>query len=167
MYLVKTYLAQSKIAGIGVFAAEDVSPGTIVWKYARGFDQSFAPAQFEQLPRQAQEFMRTYTYFSEGAYHLDGDHGRFTNHADEPNTGFDERRKFVARRAIRKGEEITSDYREFDANWRDKLAPAVASSAPTSEADPSQGRAETLHRVWGLLLAAVTRVTVRRRAQRL
>jgi SET domain-containing protein len=136
MYLIKTYLAESNIAGIGVFAAEDVSAGTVVWKYVPGFDQSITPGQFERLPPQAREFMRTYSYFNGGAHHLDGDHGRFTNHSDEPNTGLDEQKRFVARSAIRKGEEITSDYREFDANWREKLGLAI-----TTSGEPTQSQA--------------------------
>jgi SET domain-containing protein len=41
------------------------------------------------------------------------DNDRHTNHSDKPNTylrgGY-----VIARRTIRKGEEITNDYREFD-----------------------------------------------------
>ena len=50
----------------------------------------------------------------DGEILLTVDHDHHMNHSDEPNTllrnGY-----AVARRNIRKGEEITNDYREFDA----------------------------------------------------
>ena len=120
MYTIKTRLERSAISGIGVFADEDVAEGATIWIMADGFDQVFAPAQFDALPAPAQAFLKTYAYLCEGDIILNADHGRFTNHADAPNTlAIDDR--MVASRPIRQGEEITCDYFSFDDWAAEKL----------------------------------------------
>ena len=59
-------------------------------------------------------FMRIFAYVdpADRTMVISVDNSRFMNHADEPNTGWDERFGW-ATRDIRKGEEITCDYYTF------------------------------------------------------
>ena len=54
-------------------------------------------------------------------YELCSDDARFFNHSDEPNTGSISNDTDVALRDIQQGEELTCDYRTFDADWQLKL----------------------------------------------
>jgi SET domain-containing protein len=112
MFLVRTYLAPSKIHGIGVFAGEDVVPGQEIWRFTPPVDQVLSFAFVEALPPAQRIFLETYTYessyFGPGPV-LNGDHARFLNHAKDPNTD-NSREVTLASRAIAAGEEITCDY---------------------------------------------------------
>lgn len=128
MLLIKTRLAPSPIAGIGLFAAEPVKAGTKTWTFMPGFDQLYSAEQIAHLPPAARATMETYCYLHEdsGRYVFCLDNARFMNHADNPNTagvhaggaidGYD-----IATRDIAEGEELTCDYRLFDATYRAKL----------------------------------------------
>jgi uncharacterized protein len=120
MLLVKTYLAPSRIHGIGLFAAERIARGTILWRLHPALDIELTEAQVEALAGPAQEQVRKYTYCDHvrGTYVLCGDDARFFNHSDEPNCHDHpdaEGGKTVAARDIEAGEELTSDYASFDA----------------------------------------------------
>jgi hypothetical protein len=114
MLLVKTYLDKSPIHGLGVFAGEFIRKGTKIWRFVEGFDRFYSPKQFARLPKPARDYIRQHGYRVDGEILLTVDHDHHMNHADRPNTllrnGY-----AIARRNIRKGEEITNDYREFDA----------------------------------------------------
>ncbi len=113
MLLVKTYLDRSRIHGIGVFAAERIAKGAKMWRFVEGYDRCYSLKQFRKLPKPARDFMKNYAYRVDGEVLFTVDNDRHMNHSDKPNTvlksGY-----VIARRAIRKGEEITVDYREFD-----------------------------------------------------
>ena len=126
MYLVKTYLDYSAIHGVGVFAGEDIAEGTIVWQLFEELDRALDPAAVDSYPVAAQRFVRTYGYMNEGRWRMCGDHGIFCNHDDNANTASREDGTDIAVRAIRRGEEITSNYRQFDAKAGEKLAGAAA-----------------------------------------
>ncbi len=123
MYVVKTYLDRSAINGIGVFANQDIPKGTIVWTMVHGFDQVFDHAFVQNLPEVGREYVRKYAYLERGKFYLCGDHGKFTNHSDTPNVtnALDGSEDEIAARDIKKGEELTSDYRTFDDESREKL----------------------------------------------
>lgn len=113
MLLVKTYLDKSKIHGIGVFAGEFIRTGTKMWRFVEGYDRAYSPKEFARLPKAARSFLSHYAYRVDGEILFTVDNDRHINHSDNPNTylkgGY-----AIARRNIRKGEEITNDYREFD-----------------------------------------------------
>lgn len=121
MYLVRTYLDYSPIHGTGVFAAEDIAEGTVVWRLIPGLDRAFDPEHVAKLPDAGQDFIRQYAYPWQGQLWLCSDHGLFVNHSDEPNTRSQPDRTDIAVRAIKKGEEITCDYRHFDPRATEKL----------------------------------------------
>lgn len=114
MLLVKTYLDKSKIHGIGVFAGEFIRKDTKIWRFVEGFDRFYSAKQYARLPKAARDFIKFHGYRVDGEILLTVDHDRHMNHSDTPNTylkgGY-----AIARVNIRKGTEITNDYREFDA----------------------------------------------------
>lgn len=131
MLMVKTRLGPSSIAGIGLFAGEDIPAGTLTWRFVPGFDQLFTEQQVSSLPEPARSEVLNYTYKHRqtGFYVYCLDNARFMNHAKDPNTrgihvdgtieGYD-----IATRDIPKGEELTCDYFTFDGNVTGKLGGA-------------------------------------------
>ena len=124
MLLVKTYLDRSKIHGIGLFAAERIAKGTVIWRRSPEIDLLLEPAQLDRLAPPAREQIEKYTYLDRhlGKLVLCGDDARFFNHSDEPNCldfPDDTGGTTVAKRDIEAGEELTSDYASFDANHRE------------------------------------------------
>ena len=119
MFLIATRVAPSTIHGLGVFACEPVAAGAVVWRYHPGFDRTLSDADVEAAPEAVRAFLETYAYRAvqlDGALVLSGDHARFLNHSDHPNT---EEGPLLsrARRAIAVGEEITCDYGAFCTDW--------------------------------------------------
>lgn len=93
------HIANSKIAGKGTFASEDLKKDTII---GTGF------IRHSNTGNPDKDFKRT----SLGAY---------TNHSNNPNCNLDKSSKnnkdyykLVAKRNIRRGEELSVDYRQFD-----------------------------------------------------
>jgi len=120
MLLVKTYLAESGIHGIGLFAAQRIPKGTVVWRLEPALDLELTEAQIEALAPAAREQIEKYTYLdlARGTYVLCGDDARFFNHSGAPNChDFPDADggTTVAARDIAEGEELTSDYSRFDA----------------------------------------------------
>jgi uncharacterized protein len=114
MLLVKTYLDKSPIHGIGVFAGEFIRKGTKIWRFVEGFDQFYSRKRFARLPKPARDYIGQHGYRVDGEILFTADNDHHMNHADRPNT-YLRNGYAIARRNIRKGEEITNDYREFDA----------------------------------------------------
>jgi len=125
MLLVKTKLAPSKIHGIGLFADEFIPQGTLVQQYIDGFDLYICPWKLEYLPTEAKKCVLKYAYKQKslGDYILCGDNARFWNHSDNPNLIADPKggENDVAARDISPGEELTVNYRDFDAAADTKL----------------------------------------------
>jgi hypothetical protein len=116
MLLVKTYLDKSAIHGLGVFAGEVIRKGTKVWRFVDGFDRAYSPTQFAKLPKPARDYIWNYGYRVDGEILLTSDHDHHMNHSDNANTHW-HNGHIVATRTIRKGEEITNNYRQFDAGF--------------------------------------------------
>ena len=120
MLLVKTFLAPSRIHGIGLFATERIRAGTVVWRLHPAIDLELTDDELEALAEPAREQLRKYTYTDlvRKKLVLCGDDARFFNHEDAPNC-LDypdaEGGKTVAARDIEAGEELTSDYAKLDA----------------------------------------------------
>jgi hypothetical protein len=120
MLLVKTFLAPSRIHGIGLFAAQRIPRGTVVWRLHPAIDLELADSELDGLAEPAREQIRKYTYVDlvSRTRVLCGDDARFFNHDDHPNCHDlpdAEGGKTVAARDISEGEELTSDYASFDA----------------------------------------------------
>lgn len=118
MMLVKTFLANSDVHGIGLFAAEPIASGTKIWEFMEGLDVVVDAALLTSTKEPVQSFIARYSY----PHHtlpdkiiIDGDHGRFMNHSKTPNTDFKNISQMQghATRDIAVGEEITCDYDDF------------------------------------------------------
>jgi len=109
----------SRIHGVGVLAIRDIPAGAAVF---RGEDERvrWVPrARVRRLPRELRRLYedfamvwgqrlgvpRTLNMLSVGWY---------LNHSEQPNVEADDDGRFHALRRIRKGEELTADYRTFE-----------------------------------------------------
>ena len=121
MMLVNTYVAASAIEGVGVFAAEAIPAGTLIWKLDPDFDRLLDKAKVASQPAFTREFIERYTYpYPEDPNFLvlEVDNGRFMNHDSVgPNTDFSSATAGYALRDIAAGEELTCNYGEFDPNF--------------------------------------------------
>jgi|SRR5436190_10152658 len=114
MMMVDTVLKPSSIHGLGVFLAQPVRAGGLIWRFDSRIDRLYSPAEINGLPEHIQRYLRTYStwHAGAGAYVLCGDNGRFFNHSNQPSTVSDAV-SFGEDRAVRDlaaGEELTSDY---------------------------------------------------------
>ena len=121
MLLIKTKLACSKIHGIGLFAAEFISEGTVVWRSNPVIDIRLTADQIAGLPEGAREQICKYSYREHGSrlFVLCGDDARFFNHSPTPNCldkcdGSGD--VTFAAEDIATGHELTCDYRLFDVD---------------------------------------------------
>ncbi len=124
MLLVKTKLGVSSINGIGLFADEFIPKGTVTWKYTPGFDLKYTLKELEKLSEPARATFMKYAFHSKrsGLYVLCFDNARFFNHSFEPNildadSSESEEGVDIAARDIHPGEEMSCDYRAFDAQY--------------------------------------------------
>ena len=127
MLVIPVTLRPSPIHGLGVFSVEAVGAGAVVSRFVPRFDVEYAAEELVALGGAEREYLRHYSYRSRftGRYILPGDHDRFMNHADAANVGMNPDGSYtcIALRDIAAGEELTCDYRTFDAEWRLKLNP--------------------------------------------
>lgn len=118
MLKIQTYLAESKIQGIGLFTSENIPVGQVVWRYDprttlswnlddwEKYKQSMPPIAFESIER--------FSYLNKGKWLINLDDSRFMNHSDDPNLGYDQEKDLCyAKRDIEVGEELTVRYSEF------------------------------------------------------
>jgi SET domain-containing protein len=127
--LVRTFIAASRIEGVGVFAGEAIRKGQPIWKFDSRFDLMIPLADYRSSPPHLKELFDRYSYPSQdrpGFLVYEIDNGRFMNHTERPNTDF----TGIGGRAledIATGEEITCDYAEFYPDFR--VAPGAAQHA--------------------------------------
>lgn len=128
MLLVKTRIGPSKIAGIGLFAGQLIPKGRMIWKFQPGFDQEISKRKLVQLSAAAKGQFLNYAYLlpNRDTYILCFDDARFFNHSDNPNVLDAEVPNekdwvVIAAKNIAKGDELTCDYRVFDADFDHKM----------------------------------------------
>lgn len=123
MLLVKTTLKLSPINGIGLFANQFIPKGTNVWVFCKGFDQKIDIKEVEHLSEFSYSQFEKYAYLSRKSnkFILCFDDARFFNHSRNPNVSCifenisEEEDICYAIKDIAVGEELTCDYRDFDA----------------------------------------------------
>jgi uncharacterized protein len=114
MLLVKTYLDKSRIHGFGVFAGQFIRKNTKIWRFVFGFDRFYSRQRLAKLPKPARDYIRLHGYQWKNEILLSMDYDTFMNHSENPNTYY-HNGYVIARCDIRKGSEITNDYRAFEA----------------------------------------------------
>ena len=127
MLLIAVRVKPSAIHGLGLFTVDRIPRGTAIWRIAPGFDQEIGPESFAALPEVTQSHVRWFAWKHRqtGRWILSGDHACFMNHDPQPNTGLPSGDSGEVTRALRDllpGEELTCDYREFDAEVAAKLS---------------------------------------------
>lgn len=126
MMLVRTYAAPSAVEGIGVFAAEPIKQGTLIWRYDPDFDR-LVPADWALTGAPVmREFLTRYAYPAHDdptMLVIEIDNGRLMNHSETPNTDFTKIIEGYALRDIAEGEEFLCNYSEFDPQF--ELMPSM------------------------------------------
>ncbi|MFO1154831.1 MAG: SET domain-containing protein [Rhodospirillales bacterium] len=114
MMLVKNYVAPSAIQGVGVFAGERIPKGTRIYEFVEGVDIVMTREQTAAYGPEFARFMHIFAYVDPGdrTMVISVDNSRFMNHADQPNTDWDQIFGW-ATQDIEIGEEITCDYYSF------------------------------------------------------
>jgi uncharacterized protein len=136
MLLVKTAVKQSPIAGLGLFADENIKEGQMVWRYDPNSSLLITRPQMTTFLASSESEQTALFYLMYGFYvaPMDGlllclDNGRFVNHSTSCNLGpvnLDQETRWrysIALRDIEKGEELTEDYSiSFDpSDWVNEL----------------------------------------------
>ena len=111
-------IGRSRIHGVGVLAIRDIPRGTQIF---RGEDERVVWVRLARIRRLPRELRKLYTDFGMAWGQRIGvprtlnmlSVGWYLNHSARPNTRADEDGRFYALRRIRKGEELTADYRTF------------------------------------------------------
>ena len=132
MLLIGTYVAQSPIEGIGVFAGETAAKGSLIWSLNPKFDLFIHLSEIGDYPPHMRDFIARYSYphlEMPGVVVLDSDNGRFMNHSLTPNTDFRIFDKGYALVDIAEGEELTCNYYEIDPAFNGFLSEAETSPA--------------------------------------
>jgi uncharacterized protein len=120
MLLIPTYVAPSRIEGVGIFAAEDIPAGTLIWRLEPALDRMLTMADIAALPEPHQGFVERYGYpypHDPSVTIVELDNGRFMNHSTAPNTNFRDPDSGYSRVMIPAHEELTCDYSEFDPSF--------------------------------------------------
>ena len=138
MMLVSTYVAASDVEGVGVFAAEPIKKGTLIWRYDPAFDRLVPASWLMTETPMMQEFLTKYAYPAHDAPDMlviEIDNGRFMNHTLSPNTDFTRVVEGYAVRNIKAGEELLCNYAEFDPTFQLLPSMTAAFSARKSKAN--------------------------------
>jgi SET domain-containing protein len=122
MLLVPTYVAQSKIHGIGLFAKDRIREGSLVWKYNPAIDVLLSCQAVERMPQPLRDFMLHYaSRIAPDLYMLCGDDARFVNHHPIGNIACQDNTidcDDIALRDIEAGEEIVENYARFCIDFK-------------------------------------------------
>jgi SET domain-containing protein len=108
-------IKDSGIQGKGLFAAADIKAGEVTWRQGPN-EPRYHVDTIRRWPQEQQEkFFRLAYQVGDDWYHgpVEGtefDPADYMNHSCDPNTWFIDDATMVARRDIKRGEEITYDY---------------------------------------------------------
>lgn len=140
MMLVPTYVAASDVEGVGVFAAEPIKKGALIWRYDPGFDRLVPSSWLNEQTPMMRDFLTKYAYPAHDQPDMlviEIDNGRFMNHSLAPNTDFTKVIEGYALRDIAAGEELICNYSEFDPGF--ELLPSVVAAFSVREKAKANG----------------------------
>ena len=115
MFHIKYHLDKSSIHGIGIFADEDISEGSIVYSINDALDLIVSASDFSNLSDDERHTISHFGYLDRSSdhWHLSFDDIRFCNHSPDSNIVL-KGSSLVAKKDISCGEELTQDYSEFE-----------------------------------------------------
>jgi SET domain-containing protein len=127
MLQIAYYIKESTIpnAGYGIFTAQDIKKGDIVWKFNKDTMKILTENDIESINNEEiKKMILKHTYKIKNYYYYDLTDGKFANHSDDPNLieTNDINSCSVASRDIKKDEELFSDYFSYDENASMKLS---------------------------------------------
>jgi SET domain-containing protein len=117
------FRAEVKVAtdprmGLGLFATEFIPKGSIVWEFIEGVDIKVPIAKVKEMSVVQQEYFNRYGWI-EGEYYLAScDINNFINHSYQNNLD-NITDVTIALRDIEPGEELFSNYSEFDDDFNE------------------------------------------------
>lgn len=119
MLTIKTYIKESLVDGIGLFATYQISKGDLVWQYHPDVDLTFSEERWAQMQKSlspwSYDSLRNYSYKENGQYIVCLDQAQFMNHSDlNFNVGNSkDLKKMYALRDIEAGEELLCNYFDY------------------------------------------------------
>ena len=132
MLLIDHYVAQSPIHGLGVFSAESVPKGTLVWEFNDLIDHEIPESKLRDLrPHIVGKIHKHAWYHPESqCFWLGADGDYFMNHAETPTLELIQKTLFASKN-IFIGDELTCDYRvvnvlDFSVAIAQNLSASVA-----------------------------------------
>ncbi len=126
MFLVRTKLGISPIHGTGVFTAESIKKGQVVWQFDSRVDLAIPEDEFKNFPPPFQDYLLIYTYIEQmngrRMMILCADHAKHVNHSVHPNLlDTPDGSQELAAWDITEGEELTCNYFVSDLEAAAKL----------------------------------------------
>ena len=111
---IKTVLGPSFIHGTGLFAAEPIERGALVWQFDQDVGRLITREMMIAVRGLTAAFICKYGYqLTDGSWVLPVDDARFMNHSVTPNLADVNQWMDVAAHDIQVGEELTCNYFSF------------------------------------------------------
>jgi len=120
-------LAPSKIEGVGIFATHNIKKGGRLLIFPEKEKiRFFSHSQRASLDKLRRKFIDRYCPEDKKGYYCPMSFnsmstGWFLNHSEKPNAFCDEKYNYFAKQNIKKGEEITIDYRKISYYPNEKI----------------------------------------------
>ncbi len=119
MMHIKYKINTSSVHGVGLFTAQDIQKGDLIFTASPMLDVNITQEQFSSLPDAEQAEIKHWGFFDVPSqkWHVDFDNIHFINHSYEANTTQDfstTEARVIAVRDIKAGEELTQNYLEFE-----------------------------------------------------
>lgn len=120
MMHIKYKLRESPIHGIGLYTDEDLKMGQVVATASPKLDVNISQADFESLDEKEKNEVEYWGFWDKmnNVWHVDFDNTKFINHSEQPTVTQDLEKKdmyLVTTRDLKKGEELTQNYLEFES----------------------------------------------------
>ena len=119
MLTITSFIERSEISGLGVYTAERILKGSVIWIYNPSIDLTYDEEQWQQLKNSisAQSFanIQRYSYKELGKYIMCTDNAQFMNHSTKlcNVSNSSDLKEMFANRDIEQGEELLCDYFEY------------------------------------------------------
>lgn len=119
MFIVKTYVDISNIAGKGVFAGENIKKGKVVWVFNPNIDLCLSKYKFKYLSKDMQEKILKISSTKNNFFIIPTDNDKYSNHSNTANLieDINDPNSFskclIACRDININEELTQNYLEY------------------------------------------------------
>lgn len=105
--------------GVGLFTMEDLKKGQVIYTASPILDVDISQEKFKLLDKKEKKEVEYWGFWDapNNVWHVDFDNSKFINHSYDPTLTQDSSHKdayLVATRDIKKDEELTQNYLEFE-----------------------------------------------------